>query len=67
MDFKCDELILGKKDADSRALTAQGLCDRSESHCRGAGVGQPVVAGDEKTGSSDADGGRFIHTESGEK
>ncbi len=21
MDFKCDELILGKKDADSRALT----------------------------------------------
>ena len=22
MDFKCDELILGKKDADSRALTA---------------------------------------------
>ena len=34
----------------------KGLCDRSESHCRGAGVGQPVVAGDEKTGSSDADG-----------
>ena len=25
MDFKCDELILGKKDADSRALTAQLL------------------------------------------
>ena len=24
MDFKCDELILGKKDADSRALTAVG-------------------------------------------
>lgn len=23
MDFKCDELILGKKDADSRALTPQ--------------------------------------------
>ena len=24
MDFKCDELILGKKDADSRALTIPG-------------------------------------------
>ncbi len=24
MDFKCDELILGKKDADSRALTLLG-------------------------------------------
>ena len=23
MDFKCDELILGKTDADSRALTSQ--------------------------------------------
>ena len=23
MDFKCDELILGKKDADSRALTSK--------------------------------------------
>jgi hypothetical protein len=30
MDFKCDELILGKKDADSRALTIRlqqmGVC-----------------------------------------
>ena len=26
MDFKCDELILGKKDADSRALTAVRPC-----------------------------------------
>ena len=25
MDFKCDELILGKKDADSRALTFGGM------------------------------------------
>lgn len=25
MDFKCDELILGKKDADSRALTLLAL------------------------------------------
>ena len=25
MDFKCDELILGKKDADSRALTVKSL------------------------------------------
>ncbi|MGE6138729.1 hypothetical protein ACLHZ6_10595, partial [Aeromonas rivipollensis] len=25
MDFKCDELILGKKDADSRALTLKSL------------------------------------------
>ncbi|WEE21744.1 hypothetical protein [Aeromonas caviae] len=25
MDFKCDELILGKKDADSRALTRKEL------------------------------------------
>ena len=25
MDFKCDELILGKKDADSRALTLKLL------------------------------------------
>ncbi|WP_218972392.1 hypothetical protein, partial [Aeromonas caviae] len=28
MDFKCDELILGKKDADSRALT-----QHSENPC----------------------------------
>jgi hypothetical protein len=32
MDFKCDELILGKKDADSRALTEQGLIFTFDSH-----------------------------------
>jgi len=26
MDFKCDELILGKTDADSRALTVRAVC-----------------------------------------
>ena len=31
MDFKCDELILGKKDADSRALTS-----RLQTTCLGA-------------------------------
>ena len=29
MDFKCDELILGKTDADSRALTLITLVDGS--------------------------------------
>ena len=28
MDFKCDELILGKKDADSRALTEKARLGR---------------------------------------
>ena len=27
MDFKCDELILGKKDADSRALNTEALSE----------------------------------------
>ncbi len=31
MDFKCDELILGKKDADSRALTEKHTIEQ----CRG--------------------------------
>ena len=48
MDFKCDELILGKKDADSRALTdlqhlelsrneLQLLFDLGKEHLAGPG------------------------------
>ena len=33
MDFKCDELILGKKDADSRALTNQEAYNNLQHIC----------------------------------
>ena len=35
MDFKCDELILGKKDADSRALTVTISASREGANKRG--------------------------------
>ena len=38
MDFKCDELILGKKDADSRALTVNNSDAYQQAALAGLGI-----------------------------
>ncbi len=56
MDFKCDELILGKTDADSRALTVI-RADEVDAN----GEMEPIVIG----ANSNIQDGVVIHSKSG--
>lgn len=49
------------------AQPAQGVCDGRESDCRGVGVDEPAVAGDEETGRAECDEWGAIDAESVEE